>query len=379
MSFIGCCERIRASHPSGKEKCRKPIWWGARCFSLKPPDPLHLLPAAANLDLPHQLHSPGHLDEDLLLEVKWTVKLGSGQTRLPRRKRAGVREACAPTCTLPAPSPTSEPTGPDLSLAGQPLQILTIAGHRRVLGVMRWGPRLVQSREGGRWPLLLLLLLLKARTWPPSPFRGIPVHPHWPLAGSEITEPHRTRPSSLPSHTSVPALGAHSHQPECPSFPRAPATYHLHIPLMCDGPLAVRPRHPNHGLQGGHVVVVDRGLNPHLGQRTWDSRALNAGPPSRGNAHWLRPEGLLFARRRARTARPRSLPLRAACASLPSPRANLRGDRLTPQGEGRAPPSPLHVPTELCGPSRTGVCLSRGCMLHEGSSWGSFCRRLPAA
>lgn len=50
--------------------------------------------------------------------------------------------------------------------------------------------------------------------------------------------------------------------------PSLGSTHHLHVPPVCDGPLAVRLWHPNQGLQGGHVVIMDRRLNPHLAQRT---------------------------------------------------------------------------------------------------------------
>lgn len=133
FSFTCRCGNIRALQPGSQEKCRKPIWWGSPLLSPGAPPTHSVRCHRCYLDLFHQLHRPGHLDEDLLLEDKWAVELGSGQTRLPRMKRAGVREACLPTCTLAAPTPTSEPLGPDLSHIGQRLQILRMAAHRRHL------------------------------------------------------------------------------------------------------------------------------------------------------------------------------------------------------------------------------------------------------
>lgn len=182
-----------------------------------------------------------------------------------------------------------------------------------------------------------------------------PVHSPRLLGDSESLSPTRCIPlRSLPTHlypfvSSLPLTWV--------SLPPLGHTHHLHAPLVCDGPLAVRPWHPNHGLQGRHVVVVDGRLNPHLGQRTQDRRALNASHPSnrpsRGSPPWLRSgQGQLVL----------EVPAWATCGSGPSPRgtpshtqqgtaqaASLMA-RLTPQGEGGSPPC---VPTALHVSSKT--------------------------
>lgn len=200
--------------------------------------------------------------------------------------------------------------------------------------------------ERGHWPL-------KAGIWPPSPLHGFTPTGSWQVQKS-LSPTGCIYPHSLPTHlypfmSSLPRTRV--------SFPPPGSTHHLHIPFVHDGPLTVRYWYPNQGLQGRHFVVIDRRLNPHLGQRTWDRRALNANHPSkclsRHDPPWLRPERLLFARQRAMTASCgpylQGFTVWVTCAFLLSPRSKSSHIQqgtpqisflmvpLTPQREGSSP------------------------------------------
>lgn len=192
--------------------------------------------------------------ESSTVPVTWMrvscLKTSGQRNKIPGRQDCCDQEHQSERPTIPSLLPTSslvpQLTHTYLSFIGWPLQVLAVTSDRGLLGIGDG----VFSRSEASSPLqnsgtpppdnpCLVQTSLSQWNW------GPPVHNPFPHLAVQCS-------CSLPRTSSL-----------CPLLS---GTHQLYSPCVCNGALAVRLRHPNQGLQCGHVVVVGRRLNPHLGK-----------------------------------------------------------------------------------------------------------------